>query len=120
MDQIQIRLSVLWIALMLIYLLGDVLRLFSRDVKPGEIEGVQATQGMWLGMAVIMLVPIAMVILSMILPYSVNRWANIIVAVVVIVFNIIALPYPSTFDNFLIGVSFVVNALTIWYAWNWV
>ena len=120
MDEVKIKLSALWVALMLIYLLGDVLRIMSGDVKPGEIMGEQVTQGMWLGMAVIMLIPIVMVILSLILNYPVNRWANIIVAICVVVFNIIALPYPSVFDNFLIYVSFVVNALTIWYAWKWV
>ena len=120
MDEVQIKLSALWVALMLIYLLGDVLRIMSGDVTPGEINGEQVTQGMWLGMAIIMLIPIVMVILSLILNYPVNRWVNIIVAICVVVFNIIALPYPSAFDNFLIYVSFVVNALTIWYAWKWV
>jgi hypothetical protein len=36
------------------------------------------------------------------------------------VFNILGLPYPGAYDNFLIAVSFVFNALTIWYAWKWV
>ena len=120
MEDVKIKLSALWVALMLIYLLGDVLRIMSGDVKPGEIKGEQVTQGMWLGMAIIMLVPIVMVILSLILNYPANRWVNIIVAIVVVVFNIIALPYDSAFDNFLIIVSFVFNALTIWYAWTWV
>jgi len=29
MDAIQIKLAALWVALMLVYLLGDVLRIFS-------------------------------------------------------------------------------------------
>ena len=120
MDDVQIKLAALWGALMLTYLLGDVLRIMSGDVTPGEINGEKVSQGMWLGMAIIMLVPIVMVVLSVILNYPVNRWVNIIVAVIVVVFNIIALPYPSTFDNFLIYVSFVFNGLTIWYAWKWV
>jgi len=53
----RIVLSGLWVATMLTYLLGDVLRIFAGDVKLGEIEGVQATQGMWLLIAVIMLIP---------------------------------------------------------------
>ena len=57
---------------MLIYLLGDVLRTFAGDFKAGEIKGVQVTQGMWLGMAKIMLIPIVMAILSLILNYPVN------------------------------------------------
>jgi ABC-type transport system involved in cytochrome c biogenesis permease component len=45
-----ILLSVLWIALMLIYLLGDVLRIFSGDFEAGKVEGMKVTQGMWLGL----------------------------------------------------------------------
>lgn len=120
MVDVKIKLSVSWIALMLIYLLGDVLRIFSGAFTPGEVEGMQVSQWMWLGMAVIMLIPIIMVVLSLILPHPVNRWANIIVAAFFVAFNLFGLPYPSAFDNFLIVVSFAVNALTIWYAWRWV
>jgi len=39
MEDMQIKLAVVWIALMLTYLLGDVLRIFSGDFKAGEISG---------------------------------------------------------------------------------
>jgi len=35
----QIKLSAVWVALMLRYLMGDALRIFSGDFKPGEIGG---------------------------------------------------------------------------------
>ena len=40
------------------------------------------------------------------------------VAVIVVIFNLAGLPYKGWYDNFLIGVSFIFNALTIWFAWN--
>lgn len=121
MTDSRIVLSGIWAALMLTYLLGDVLRIFAGDFEPGKLAGgVQATPGMWLGIAVIMLIPIVMVVLTLILPYPTVRWINIIVAVILAIFNIFGLPYPGAYDNFLIGVSFVFNALTIWYAWRWV
>jgi len=123
MLDVRIILSAIWIALMLTYLLGDVLRIFSGDFKAGEMAGkpFTMTQGMWLGIAVLMLIPILMVVLSLILPYPVNRWTNIIVAVFFFIFNIIGLPtYPSAYDKFLIVVGLVFNALTVWTAWNWV
>ncbi len=123
MLDVRIILSAIWIALMLTYLLGDVLRIFSGDFKAGEMAGkpFTMTQGMWLGIAVLMLIPILMVVLSLVLPYPVNRWTNIIVAVFFFIFNIIGLPtYPSAYDKFLIVVGLVFNALTVWYAWNWV
>jgi len=123
MVDIQIKLSALWVALMLTYLLGDVLRIFSGDFKAGEMGGkpFKMSQGMWLGIAMLMVIPIMMVVLSLTLPYSVNRWTNIIVAVFFFVFNLIGLPtYPSAYDKFLIVVGLVFNILTAWYAWTWV
>ena len=116
----RIVLSGLWVALMLTYLWGDVLRIFAGDVEPGKIMGTQPTQGMWLFIAVIMLVPIAMVVLTLTLPYPAIRWVNIVVPILVVIFNLLGLPYKGAYDNFLIAVSFVWNALTIWYAWKWV
>jgi hypothetical protein len=116
----RIILSGLWIALMLTYLLGDVLRIFSGDFKAGEIGGVQISQKMWLGIAVLMVIPILMVFLSLILPQPVNRWASIVVAVFFFLFNLIGLPtYPSAYDKFLIVVGLGFNMLTVWYAWQW-
>lgn len=57
MDEMKITLSGLWVALMLTYLLGDVLRVFSGDSKAGEIGGVQISQRMYLGLAVLMVIP---------------------------------------------------------------
>jgi hypothetical protein len=120
MEDVRIRLSALWIALMLTYLLGDVLRIFSGDFKPGEIEGMQASQGLYLGLAALMVIPIVMVFLSLTLNYPVIRWANIVVAVLFFVFNLVGLPtYPSAYDKFLIVVGLVFNVLTVWYAWRW-
>ena len=118
---VRIILSALWAALMLTYLLGDVLRIFSGDFVAGEIGGKRITQTMWLGIAILMVIPIVMVFLSLTLKYPVNRWANIIVAVFFFVFNLIGLPtYPSAYDKFLIVVGLVFNGVTVWYAWNWV
>jgi len=106
---------------MLTYLLGDVLRIFAGDFTAGEIMGKKVTQGMFLGIAIFMLIPIVMVFLSLTLQYPVNRWTNIIVAIFLFGFNLIGLPtYPSAYDRFLIIVGLGFNVLTVWYAWKWV
>lgn len=121
MEEVQIKLSALWIALMLTYLLGDVMRIISGDFEPGEMGGVQMSQGMFLAMAMLFAIPIAMVVLCLVLHQPVNRWANIIVAVVFFIINLIGLPtYPSAYDKFLIVVGLVFNGVTVWYAWRWV
>ena len=75
---------------------------------------------MFLLAAVIMLVPIVMIVLTLTLPYPVVRWINIVMPVIVVGFNLMGLPYPGLYDNFLIAVSIVFNAVTIWFAWKWV
>jgi len=96
-----------------------VLTIFAGDVKPGEILGMVPSQGMWLGIAVLMLIPIVMVVLSLTLKYPVIRWANIIVAIFWVVFNLLSLSGYPAYNKFLIIVSFVFNAIVIWYAWQW-
>ncbi len=118
-EDTRLILSGLWIALMLTYLLGDVLRIFAGDFEPGKISGRPVSQWMWLGIAVVMLIPIVMVVLTLTMSYPAIRWVNIASAAFFVVFNVFGLPYPLAFDNFLIAVSFVFNALTIWYAWTW-
>lgn len=123
MEEVRIKLSGLWTALMLTYLLGDVLRIFSGDFVPGEMGemgGMQITQGMYLGLAVLLAIPIIMVFLSLTLKYRAIRWVNIVLAAFFFVFNLIGLPtYPSIYDQFLIIVGLVFNGLTFWYAWKW-
>jgi putative exporter of polyketide antibiotics len=115
MADTRIVLSGLWVATMLVYLLGDVLRIFAGDMEPGKLAGgVQASQAMWMLVAVIMLVPIAMLVLTLTLSYPAIRWINIAAPILVVLFNIAGLPYKGAYDNFLIAVSFAFNVLPIW------
>ena len=121
MQESKVTLSIIWIAVMLTYLLGDVIRIFTGDMVIGEIQGAKFTQGMSLGIAALMVIPILMVVLSLVLPHNINRWANIIVAVFWFLFNLVGLPsYEGHYDKFLLAVSMVFNVITIWVAWKWI
>ena len=121
MEDVRIKLAALWVAVMFTYLLGDVLRLYAGDVRPGEIGGKPMPPGIYLGIAALMEIPIVMVVLCVTLNQPVNRWVNIIVALIFLLFNLVGLPtYPGAYDKFLLVVSLVFNALTVWYAWKWV
>ena len=120
MTEAKIYLSIIWIAVMLTYLLGDVLRIIAGDMVLGEIQGTPITQGMALGIAALMVIPILMVVLTLFLPDNISRWANIIVAAFWLLFNLVGLPgYEGRYDQFLLMVSIVFNGVTIWYAWGW-
>ena len=116
----KIILSATWVVVTLIYLYGDVLRICSGDLAKNPMADMKLNQFVWLGIAVFMLIPILMVFLNLVLPQPVSRWANIILAIIYFLFNLIGLPtYPSLYDKFLLAVSMGFNGVTIWYAWNW-
>jgi hypothetical protein len=112
MEDVKIKLSALWAALMLTYLLGDVLRIFSGDFTAGELGGLLISQELMLGMAALLVIPAVMVFLSVTLKHSLNRWVNIILAIFFFGFNLIGLPtYASAYDQFLISIGLIFNLL---------
>jgi hypothetical protein len=116
----RIILAGLWVATMLTYLWGDVLRILASEGKIGDIFGTTPSQGMWLFMSCLMMIPIVMVVLSLTLTYPAIRWTNIIVAIFWILFNLFSLSGYPIYNKFLLIVSMVFNGLIVWYAWKWV
>jgi hypothetical protein len=118
--EIKIVLSASWVVVTLVYLYGDVLRIYHGGDMVKALADMKLNQFVWLGIAILMLIPILMVFLTLILPQPVSRWVNIIVAAFFFLFNLIGLPtYPPLFDKFLLAVSLVFNVVTVWYAWHW-
>jgi hypothetical protein len=115
MEDVKIILAFIWVATMLCFLLGDVLRIYAGDFKSGEIDGKPVSHKMYFGMAIIMVIPIVMVVLSVIMDFPVNSWVNIIVAIIFFVFNLIGIKGYKAYDVFLLVVSFIFNALTVYY-----
>jgi hypothetical protein len=116
----KIILSATWVVVTLLYLYGDVLRICSGDLAKKPMADMNLNQYIWLGIAVLMMIPILMVFLNLVLPQPVSRWVNIIVAVFFFLFNLAGLPtYASLYDKFLIAVNMGFNVVTIWYAWKW-
>lgn len=122
-EDIKMKLSILWIARMLTSLQGDVIRY----LEPGMLEDIIAgtadiplTEEMLAVVAIMMLIPIFMVFLSLELPYKANRWANIIIAIFFIAVDGIGFIIPRPLYENIMGVGYVVFcALIVWYAWKW-
>lgn len=116
----RILLSATWVVVTLLYLYGDVFRICSGDLAKNPMADMNLSQYIWLGLAVLMLIPILMVFLNLVMPQPVSRWVNIVAAGFFFLFNLAGLPtYVSLYDKFLIAVSMGFNVVTIWYAWNW-
>lgn len=85
-NSIKIKLSILWIFLVLNYLYCDVLTLMDPHVLQqlitGTIDGLKMTESFLLAASVLMEIPIALSLISRLTPYGFNRWANIIAGMV--------------------------------------
>jgi hypothetical protein len=118
----KVLLSTLWIVVMINMLKADILSLYI----PGAAEELARTAAstgasipqLMLGGAIVMEISIAMIILSRILKYGVNRWANIIVSLITIAFVVGGgVTYPHYI--FIAAVEVVCLLLIIWFAWTW-
>lgn len=120
MEPRKVQLAVCWIALMLIYLLGDVLRAYEKGQGAAVIDGKPMDQTMFVLAALMMLVPIGMALVSVLGSYAVVRWGSVIMAAVLFVINNAGVKsYPSPYDRMLIIVSLGVNVLTAGLALCW-
>jgi hypothetical protein len=116
----KVLLSTLWIVVMINMLKADILSLYI----PGSVEKVAKTAGetpatqLMLGGAIMMEIAIVMILFSRVLKYKVNRWANIIVGIITILFVIGGgASYPHYI--FIATVEVICLLLIIWNAWKW-
>ncbi len=116
------KLSTLWIFVVFNILFLEFHKLlqpgFLEEVMTGFVGGVQMTQGVLLLGAIVLEIPIAMVLLSRVLKYRVNRWVNIIAGAIAIAFVIVNV--STDLDNiFFTTIVVVFLSLIVWYAWKW-
>lgn len=121
---VKIKLSALWIAMMLLYIYADILSLF----RPGQVEEMlegrmgpfPVTQGSLLTASILMIIPAVMVFLSMALKPVVNRWANITLGTLYTLVNISNLIGEAWVYYIFFGiVEIVLTLLIVRYAWKW-
>ena len=84
----------------------------------GTVNGVELTDGLMLIAALPMEILIAMILLSRILKYKINRWTNIIVAAIGIV-STIGTGVNDLDDIFFVTIIIVGLLAIIWLAWGW-
>jgi hypothetical protein len=121
---VKIKLSALWVTMMLLYIYADILSFF----KPGQVEEMiagrmgplPATQASLLAAAFLMTIPAVMVFLTLVLKPNVSRWANISAGVVYTLVNIGNLIGETWAYYLFFGIVEVILALLIiGYAWTW-
>jgi hypothetical protein len=121
----KVLLSTIWIFVVLNYLYCDVLSLMDapllKQYLAGNVGGVQVTQGFLLGAGLLMEISMAMVLLSRVLGYTANRWANIVAGVITTAVQLASLTFGTNtmYYWFFSIVEITSTALIVWFAWTW-
>ena len=123
---VKIILSALWVAVMFIYVYADIKTLFQPEIPEqiisGIIGGMTINQSFLFAAAILMSIPPIMILLSLILKPSINRWVNIIVSFLHILLIIATRFVPGKIWYYYIyyqSIEAIFHLLIIWYAWRW-
>lgn len=125
-DYTKVKLSVLWLFVMLNYIYADILTLMDasvlKELLTGSLSGgVEITPTFLLLGAFLMEIPIAMVVLSLILARKFSRWANIAAGVIktLAVSGTMFVGVPALYYLFFGIIEIFVTCYIVWVAWSW-
>jgi cbb3-type cytochrome oxidase subunit 3 len=121
---VKMKLSALWVALMLLYIYADIFSLYRpsqlEEMISGRMGPFPVTQGSLLAASILMIIPAVMVFLSLTLKPKVNRWANIILGILYTLVNLSNLIGETWAFYICFGiVEIVLTFLIVGYAWKW-
>ena len=118
----KVLLSTLWIAVMINMLKADILSLYipgaaEEVAKTAASAGAAIPQLMLIG-AIMGQLGIAMIVLSRVLRYGINRWVNILVGIITIAYIWGGMAsYPHYI--FIASVETLCLLLIVGFAWTW-
>ena len=123
----KILLVLLWVFYSLNFVYADVLGSLEPGVLEQQMSGyladgtIKITDGFLLGTAIMFEIPFLMIVLSWVLKYRANRWANIIAGTLFVVTQIssLFLGVPSPMYIFYSTIEVAGLLLIVWNAWKW-
>jgi hypothetical protein len=121
----KVLLSTLWIFALFNYLYCDIMGLMDvtllNQYLTGNVGGMTINESFLLAAAILMEIPIAMVLLSRILNYGPNRWANIIAGIIMTLVQIATLfaAVPTKYYLFFSIIEIATTIVIVWLAWQW-
>jgi hypothetical protein len=121
-DAMQARLSTLWTFVLVNMVFADIFSFMVpgalQKIATGVVDGVQLTPMFLLVAAVLTEIPMAMIILSRLLPHRANRWANILGGVFTVLW-VIGLGSATPHYIFIAAVEVITCGWIVWLAWRW-
>ncbi|HSL70114.1 MAG TPA: DUF6326 family protein [Longimicrobiales bacterium] len=127
MKSTKVLLSTLWVFAVFNYLYADVVTLMDSEtlkmIMTGQVGSIRMTRGVLFGAAVLIETAIVMILLSRILEYRLNRWANIIAGAIhtaAVALSVVAGEgTPALYYVFFAIIEIACTVFIIWYAWRW-
>lgn len=115
MQDIRVRLSTLWVFMLFNYLYCDVVTGFDSTQAPN------LTQNALLAASFLMEIPIAMVLLSRVLSYRPNRWANILAGtfMALVQMGSFFVSAPPHYYAFFSAIEIACLLFIVWTSWRW-
>lgn len=119
----RIKISGLWVSLLFIFAYVDIFSLYRLDVAQGILDGklhiFDVSQTFLALTTVYILIPSLMVFLTLVMPPKLNRWANIIVALLYAL-TIVGSCIDETWIYFLLGsaVEVILLLVLVRFAWK--
>lgn len=118
-------LTILWIFATLNYIYCDVFTLmdpaFLSKLLTGAVGSIPFTPEFLLAMSALMQVPMAMVLLSYVLPPGTNRWANVLAGAFMslVQLSTVIMGTPASYYAFFSTFEIPCTLAIIWLAWTW-
>lgn len=118
------KLTTLWVFATLNYLYCDVVTLMDRNLLQGflsgNVGGMDVTQAFLLAAGALVEIPMAMVLLSQLLPQRVNPWANIAAGAVMTAVQLLTLAAktPTPYYAFFSAIEIASTCAIVWLAWR--
>jgi MFS family permease len=119
---VRARFSWLWVFVMLNMIYADIFSFMIagnlKQLMTGQAGQITITPEFLLLAAVLTQVPLAMVVLSQVLPRRATRWANMVAAVFTILY-VVGLGSATPHYVFIAGLEVVACLSILWFAWRW-
>lgn len=122
---LRFMLALLWLFVMLNYIYADIMTLMDasvlKEMLTGAVDGMEITPTFLFFGAILMEIPIAMVVLSLVLKKKVNRWVNISAGAIksLAVFGTLFVGVPTLYYSFFAVIEIITTLCIIYIAFKW-
>ncbi len=119
-------LSLVWLLVTVNYIFCDVVTLMNpqdlKNILSGSVGEITMNEEFLLISAIILEIPFLMIVLSRLLKYGINRWANIIAGLIMTIVQAGSLfmgTSPTLHYIFYSVIEIGCTVFIVWYAWRW-